>query len=471
MPKDFAEDQPAPTERSIDAAAPSSQKPTVSAAADGAIVLGRERSRPARRQVGFAAAAPTRETVDDLLVDDTDGHLMTFAPTGAGKGVSYAIPTLLSYDGSIVALDPKGELAAVTARARRERGHSVAVIDPFGVSGAKTSALNPFDLIDADAPNAVDDCLSLAHSVANDIGVKDPFWDERARQLIMQTMLYVCAQSPPTLRNMSEVWRLLNQSRREFDVMAKAMARSKNPQVAQGSGMITTCEPRVLTSIISSAQRFLEPFRGAPVRESIARTDVPTEGFIAGAPTTVYLVMPPERLRSHAAVLRLWISTLFSMVLKRAARVETPTLFLIDEAAQLGRMEEIVTAMTLLRGYGVKAWTFWQDPQQLEATYPAEWRTLFNNARAHIAFGAMTPMAARMAARLFATTSGAVEALEPDEAMVMVSGKRVKTVARIDYRTDPSLSDRAEPNPRHTPRAPVSRPRVRIPALSRPMAR
>ncbi|MCB8878531.1 type IV secretory system conjugative DNA transfer family protein, partial [Acidisoma silvae] len=48
------------------------------------------------------------------------GHILTCAPTGAGKGIGAVIPNLLDYPGSAFVLDFKGENYAVTARARRE---------------------------------------------------------------------------------------------------------------------------------------------------------------------------------------------------------------------------------------------------------------------------------------------------------------------------------------------------------------
>jgi hypothetical protein len=48
-----------------------------------------------------------------------DGHMLTCAPTGAGKGIGAVIPNLLDYPGSAFVLDLKGENYAVTARARR----------------------------------------------------------------------------------------------------------------------------------------------------------------------------------------------------------------------------------------------------------------------------------------------------------------------------------------------------------------
>ncbi|MGB1288308.1 MAG: type IV secretory system conjugative DNA transfer family protein, partial [Aggregatilineales bacterium] len=54
-----------------------------------------------------------------------DSHLVTIAPTGAGKGRCAIIPNLLRYRGPVVVVDPKGENYAVTARTRREMGQKV----------------------------------------------------------------------------------------------------------------------------------------------------------------------------------------------------------------------------------------------------------------------------------------------------------------------------------------------------------
>ena len=76
-----------------------------------------------------------------------DGHIITVAPTGAGKGRSAIIPNLLRYQGPVIVVDPKGENCRVTARARRAMGHDVRIIDPFGLVTDKTDQLNPLDVL------------------------------------------------------------------------------------------------------------------------------------------------------------------------------------------------------------------------------------------------------------------------------------------------------------------------------------
>src|SRR5690349_19336221 len=67
----------------------------------------------------------------ETLTYSGDSHLMTIAPTGAGKGRSAIIPNLLQFPGPVVIIDPKGENYHVTAGRRRALGHEVILLDPF----------------------------------------------------------------------------------------------------------------------------------------------------------------------------------------------------------------------------------------------------------------------------------------------------------------------------------------------------
>ncbi len=62
-----------------------------------------------------------------------DQHMITVAGSRAGKGRAVILPNLITYPGSVLAIDPKGDLARLTADWRADMlGQRVVVLDPFG---------------------------------------------------------------------------------------------------------------------------------------------------------------------------------------------------------------------------------------------------------------------------------------------------------------------------------------------------
>ena len=59
------------------------------------------------------------QRIGSKIVYEGERHLLLFGPNGTGKGTRFLIINLLSIRGkSILVIDPKGELAAVTAAYR-----------------------------------------------------------------------------------------------------------------------------------------------------------------------------------------------------------------------------------------------------------------------------------------------------------------------------------------------------------------
>lgn len=403
-------------------------------------------------KVGFDTS-PHRANHDhtslDPIIYDGGGHLITIAPTGAGKGVNVIIPTLLRHQGSVIVIDPKGENYAVTARRRRELGHRVILLDPFKVTGAKTrDAFNPLELVDVALPGAVDEAAVLAEMIAPTRPSLDPFWENRARQLITGLLLHIASIRPPILRNLSELRYLLNQSVEEIGFTAKEMRKSKNADVRMMASIIDTAEAKVRASILSTAQQQLEFMRGSMVSEAMSRSSFPLEDITRGETVSIYLVIPPDKLESHKQLLRLWIGALMVLVLRRRRPPPLNTLFILDEAAQLGALGQLRMAITLLRGYGLQTWSFWQDLNQLSALYPHSWETMVNNCRVIQAFGFTNlHMTQQLADRLGYANPRELLQLDNDQMLLSLAGREPTVAQKPNYLTDPCLKGLADPNP------------------------
>lgn len=79
-----------------------------------------------------------------MLFHAGKAHCLTVAPARSGKGISAVIPNLLHSQGSAYVIDPKGELAGVTARHRQETfGQKVIILNPWGLHGLPQHRFNP----------------------------------------------------------------------------------------------------------------------------------------------------------------------------------------------------------------------------------------------------------------------------------------------------------------------------------------
>jgi type IV secretion system protein VirD4 len=114
---------------------------------------------------------------------------------------------------------------------------------------------------------------------------------------------------------------------------------------------------------------------------ALARSDF-AFGDLRDQVTSVFLVLPPDRLASYARWLRLLVTqALNDLARSRATSGEDGrVLFLLDEFAALGRLEPIERAFGLMAGYGVQLWAILQDLHQLKATYGERAGTFMSNA-------------------------------------------------------------------------------------------
>jgi type IV secretion system protein VirD4 len=363
-------------------------------------------------------------------------HVLVFGPNSSGKSTRLMMPNLLELENrSIVVVDPKGELAAVTAPFRRTVGE-VVIINPFGVlarrpgyEDLKSDGFNPLLHLDPDAPSFNSDAALLAEALVK-VESKDPHWDGSAQSLIAAIIMYVCIEAKKSgfVPTLGDVRRLLcsaveddedddndekdrdvvpvaagkkkkprTDSKREkekpkappppwISILAAEMARSDVTGLKFKASQFTHWTNEI-SSIASSAKRQTEPFDDTEIAADLARG---TFDFreMKKRRVTVYLILPPEMMDRHSKWLRLVLTSAFRGVLRVREAGEPKTLFMIDEFAALGHLQIIETVWALVRGYGIQIMPVLQDIHQLKTLYKERWETFAGMAGAVVAFGA-----------------------------------------------------------------------------------
>lgn len=300
--------------------------------------------------------------------------------------MSAVIPNLLEYAGSVICIDPKGENAAITARRRREMGQDVHLLDPWGLATDKTASFNPLGWLDPDGQTFEEDALMLADTLVMDGG--NDHWAKEATALIAAVLMHIAASEKEENRHLLRLNRLLSLPPDRFADLMVAMSQSPIEAVQLYSGKFRGKALNEASGVLSSAQSHLHFLESRAMQNVLGRSDFDLLHLKrADRKMTIYLILPAERLSSHARWLRLMVSLCLAALARDRGRPDKPVLFLLDEFAALGQLKMVETAMGLMRGYGVKLWPILQDLSQLRAHYRISWESFIANAGAIQVFG------------------------------------------------------------------------------------
>lgn len=356
--------------------------------------------------LGYLPPRPHRGLDYIPLYANDKGHMMTVAPTRAGKGTCHIVPNLLSWKGSCIVLDVKGENFALTNKYRLTLGRVIR-FSPFEDGGEKW---NPIDQIriarnkDESQMEEQEDVRYLANLLVTPYeGAKDPYWENAAKSLIQGILLYVATADigkntgqewHPRARTMAEFRRLLVLAPFEFKGLLQEMKDSWHSWVAESAtiNMQTAESQNQFTGVLSTAMEQTSVWSYHRVARNTEKTDFSFDSLRdSKSPATVYLVIPPEALTEYRSILRVMIGWAIRQLrlkfVKTSHESQMPVLFVLDEFPQLANMAPIEEGLGYLAGYGVKLWFFIQDISQIQQHYPKTWKSFFANSGTRCFFG------------------------------------------------------------------------------------
>ena len=140
-----------------------------------------------------------KDEQNDLRYLKHDGpeHILAFAPTRSGKGVSLVIPTLLSWQGSCIVNDIKGENWDITAGFREKAGQTCLRFAPVEMDRSKRGVrFNPLAEIRVNTERDVSDAQNLADMLCqkprSNAAEDDDYFRDGAISLLTGLILHVC---------------------------------------------------------------------------------------------------------------------------------------------------------------------------------------------------------------------------------------------------------------------------------------
>jgi type IV secretion system protein VirD4 len=394
------------------------------------LVLGRSTS--SSRTIGFPSHE--RAISSELILYEGDGHLITIAPTGTGKTSGPVVCNALTHPGQLIVIDIKGEVHKATAKVRSDIGQEVHVLD-MRDDDPLPGSLNPLDL----AARSGTDIAAVARSFSSELverGVeeRDRFWSDWADIMVTAGLAWLLADEPPAERRLSALFNLLYADNLPYRLAVMLDQRKDlNPTTKAAFCAFINLPEVTRACVLGVTQTHLRLFDSKIVRRLTDTTSFDLDAFIAGAPMSLYIIVPPLRLTAYRPLLRMWLSGLILAMTQRKPPPKERTLMLVDEAGNIGKIDALLTAATLLRSWGLTLWTFWQNAAQL-SIYGAQAHTLVDNAAIVQVFGARNHRMAQDIANLIGGVSpDEILKMKSDEQILLVEGKLTRATQVRHY--------------------------------------
>ena len=312
----------------------------------------------------------------EYLRHDGPEHVLCFAPTRSGKGVGLVIPTLLTWPGSAIVHDIKGENWQMTAgwRARFAR---VLLFDP---TNSESSAYNP--LLEVRRGDAeVRDVQNVADILVDPEGALERrnHWEKTSHSLLVGAILHVLyAETDKTLAGVAN---FLSDPRRPIATTLRAMMMTPHlgdrphPVIASAARELLNKSENERSGVLSTAMSFLGLYRDPVVAKVTCRCDWRIADLVESEqPATLYLVVPPSDISRTKPLVRLILNQIGRRLTEE---LETNNrrhrlLLMLDEFPALGRLDFFETALAFMAGYGLKSFLIAQSLNQIEKAYGTE---------------------------------------------------------------------------------------------------
>ena len=326
----------------------------------------------------------------DYLRHDGPEHVLCFAPTRSGKGVGLVVPSLLTWPGSAIVHDIKGENWQLTAGFRARHGR-VLLFDP---TNKKSSAYNP--LLEVRRGEwEVRDVQNIADILVDPEGSleKRNHWEKTSHALLVGAILHVLyAEEDKTLAGVAA---FLSDPKRPIESTLAAMMKTPHlgeagphPVIASAARELLNKSDNERSGVLSTAMSFLGLYRDPVVAEVTRRCDWRiTDLVTAKHPTTLYLVVPPSDINRTKPLIRLILNQVGRRLTEdlQAKAGRHRLLLMLDEFPALGRLDFFESALAFMAGYGLKSFLISQSLNQIEKAYGAN-NSILDNCHVRVSF-------------------------------------------------------------------------------------
>ena len=438
---------------------------------------------------------------DRYLRHNGPEHVLAFAPTRSGKGVGLVVPTLLSWRGSAVIHDIKGENWLLTAGWRSRFSNCLL----FNPTDARSAAYNPLMEVRRGVQE-VRDVQNIADILVDPEGALERrnHWEKTSHALLVGAILHVLhAEADKTLTGVAN---FLSNPAQPFEVTLRAMMLVRHlgdrphPVVAHAAREVLNKSDNERSGVLSTAMSFLGLYRDPTVAAVTQRCDWRIADLVeARHSISLYLIVPPSDISRTKPLIRLLLNQIGRRLTETLEARETHArrhrvLLMLDEFPALGRLDFFESALAFMAGYGLQAFLIAQSLNQIEKAYGPN-NSILDNCHVRVVFSTNDERTAKRVSDALGTatelraqrnyaghrlspwlghlmvsrqetarallTPGEVMQLPPDDEIVMVSGHPPVRAKKLRYYEDSNFTSRVRPPPALSAEGYRDRPPVR----------
>lgn len=302
------------------------------------------------------------------ITSDEPGHVLVVGPTRSGKGQSFIGPNGIMWQGSAVFFDPKKENFAIFGAYRAAAGDKVYLFNPGEL---RSHRYNPLDFIRRDETMPTDALVVAGFIVPDTPG---EVWGKSARLLLAAMIGYVL-NSPlcEGARHLRSVARMLV-SGKDISIYLKSIVLTEGDHlpswVIDAFNQYIALESETRNSAVFNLNIALNPWNNRLVAAATATSDFDIRQ-LRRKRMSIFIGCSVAQLEAFRPLLNILIQQIHDVLMMAPPKRDEPhqVLLMIDEFRQLGRMDDLVSKLTINAGYGFRVVIVLQNLSQLDEVY------------------------------------------------------------------------------------------------------
>lgn len=291
------------------------------------------------------------------MPQDAEGNIVVVGSSSSGKSSGIAKPTLLTWDGALVATDIKGELSELYKKlidfGIQKRPYIIfAPMQPNGY------CYDPFDFVSKDSTeNTMSNIEEITYAIIPEtVDSKEPFWIESEQTIISAALFYFFKVG---LSFYEAILKILSLTVTE---LCKLLLESSCDEAKFYLGEIAKMKPETMASFDREIRNKLKVFGTDPhISKAFGGRNEGEKCFSWSdlEKYNIFICVPEGKIEQWSGVINLLYTQLIRHLERRPEKYSPEgannlqTLLLMDEFARSDKLNTITNAMSTLRSKNV----------------------------------------------------------------------------------------------------------------------